>query len=186
MTPGIHILITILTAIDIRTGKIMLLRISLPAIVLLLLSACASGPGFDTKRVDLAVTPRSAITELPATRDRTVMWGGVILDTRNLESQTRLEVLAYPLNRRQMPLRDRDPLGRFILEHQGFLEPASYSEGRMVTVVGTVIRSENGKVGGSDYKYPVIKASKLYLWPRNSEYNNPSNVHFGIGVGIGL
>lgn len=186
MTPGIHTLIIILTAIDISTGKIMLLRLSLLSIVLLLLSACASGPGFDTKRVDLTVTPRSAVAELPATRGRPVLWGGVILNTRNLESQTRLELLAYPLNRSQMPLRDRNPLGRFILEHQGFLEPASYAEGRMLTVVGTVIRSEKGKVGGSDYTYPVLKASELYLWPRNSEYNNQSNVHFGIGVGIGL
>lgn len=164
----------------------MLSRLSLLLLVSLLLSACASGPGFDTNRVDLAVTPRSAVAELPAARESPVLWGGVILSTRNLESRTRIEVLAYPLNSNQMPQRDSDPLGRFILERQGFLEPATYAEGRMVTVVGTVLRSESGKVGGSDYVYPVIAARNLYLWSRDSEYNNRSNVHFGIGVGFGL
>ena len=152
----------------------------------LLLSACASGPNFDTRRVDTAVTPRSAVTELPATRGRPVLWGGVILNTSNLEDLTRLEVLAYPLNSRQMPKREQDPLGRFILEHRGFLEPASYAEGRMVTVVGTMTRSESGTVGGSAYVYPVIEATDIYLWSRESGYSSPSNVHFGIGVGIGL
>ncbi len=164
-----------------------LARLSLlSSLVMLLLSACASGPSFDTRQVDLAVTPRSAVAELSAARGQTVLWGGVIINTSNLESLTRIEVLAYPLNSKQIPQRDSDPLGRFILEHQGFLEPASYAEGRMVTVVGTVVRSESGKVGGSDYVYPVIEASELYLWSRDSEYNNRSNVRFGIGVGIGL
>ena len=163
-----------------------LARLSLVSLVLLLLNACASGPGFDTRKVNLAVTPHSAVAELPATRGRPVLWGGVIINTRNLESYTRLEVLAYPLSRNQMPQRDRDPLGRFILERQGFLEPTSYAKGRMVTIVGTVKGSEKGKVGGADYVYPVIEASELYLWPRDSEYSNQSNVHFGIGVGIGF
>ncbi len=161
-------------------------HLSLVSLVLLLLSACASGPGFDTQRVKLEATPRSAVAELPAARGQLVLWGGTILSTSNLESHTRLEVLAFPLNRRQMPQRNSDPLGRFILERKGFLEPTSYTEGRMVTVVGTVARSENGKVGSSDYLYPVIEASELYLWSRDSEKSNLSNVHFGIGVGIGL
>jgi outer membrane lipoprotein len=152
----------------------------------LLLSACASGPAFDTSRVDLSVTPRSAVAGLPATTGRPVLWGGVILGTTNLEKRTRVEVLAYPLDTDQMPLRDRDPLGRFILERQGFLDPAAYAEGRVLTVVGKLLRTQTGKVGDSDYMYPVIEASELYLWPRGSEYDNRSNVRFGIGVGVGF
>ena len=162
------------------------LRLPLLSLVLLLLNACASGPGFDTAKVDLAVTPRSAVAEIPATSDQTILWGGVILNTRNQESLTRLEILAYPLNRKQMPLRNRDPLGRFILENKNFLEPTSYAEGRMVTVVGKVARSEAGKVGGTDYVYPVIDVSELHLWSLDSEQSGLSNIHFGIGVGIGL
>jgi len=152
----------------------------------LLLSACASGPAFDTSRVDLSVTPRSAVAGLPATTGRSVLWGGVILGTTNLENRTRVAVLAYPLDTDQMPVRDRDPLGRFILERQGFLDPAAYAEGRVLTVVGKLLRTQTGKVGDSGYMYPVIEAGELYLWPRGSEYGSRSNVRFGIGVGVGF
>ena len=150
------------------------------------LAGCATGPAFDTSRIDKSVTPRSAVAELAATTGKSVLWGGVILSTDNLEHSTRIEVLAYPLDSDQMPQRDRDPMGRFILEHKGFLEPASYAEGRMLTTVGTVSGTQVGKVGDSDYTYPVIDTSELYLWPKDSEYGSGSNVHFGIGVGIGL
>ncbi len=154
---------------------------------LLLLSACASTPEFDTSRVDPTLTPRAAVTELPANRGKTVLWGGVILHTANLAKLTRLEVLAYPLDGDRRPRRDRDPLGRFLIERQGFLEPATYAEGRLLTVVGTLSGSEDGKVGGSAYVYPVIEAGQLHLWPKDSDYDRGrSNVHFGIGVGIGL
>lgn len=153
---------------------------------LLVLGACASGPSFDTSGVDKSITPRSAVAELPANTGKSVLWGGVILSTANLENATRVELLAYPLDSSQMPLRSRDPLGRFIAERHGFLEPASYAEGRMVTVTGTLVRTEAGKVGDTDYTYPVVEANELYLWSKDSEYNNNSNVHFGIGVGIGF
>lgn len=154
--------------------------------VVLLLAACASGPGYDTRQVSLATTPRSAVDELEAVRGQKVLWGGVILNTSNMASVTRLEILAYPLDGQQSPQRDREPLGRFLLEHQGFLEPATYAEGRLITTVGTVVSSARGQVGELDYIYPVIEASALHLWPRDSDYTTPSNVHFGIGIGIGL
>ena len=154
--------------------------------VLLFLTACASGPGFDTQRVDLTVTPRSAVAELTTVQGQQVLWGGVILNLRNLENLTRIEVLAYPLNGRQLPKTGRDPVGRFILETADFLEPTTYTKGRLVTVTGTVVRSEKGKVGNADYVYPVVEAGDLYLWPRDSEDSNWSNIHFGIGVGISL
>ena len=163
-----------------------MIRRSLFFPVLILLYACASGPEYDTRQVNLAISPRSAVAELEMIRGQSVLWGGVILNTINKESLTRLEVLAYPLNSSQSPQQDREPLGRFLLEHQGFLDPATYAEGRLVTTVGTVFSSDRGEVGGMEYTYPVIKASDIYLWPRDSEYTNRSRVHFGIGVGVGL
>jgi outer membrane lipoprotein len=156
------------------------------SIVMFLLGACASGPGYDERQVNLAVTPRSAVAELEMVRDQNVLWGGVILNTVNTKSMTRLEVLAYPLDSSQMPLRDRDPLGRFLLQKQGFLEPATYAEGRLITTTGTVVGTDDGQVGGMEYIYPVIEAGDIYLWPRHSEETNRSRVHFGVGVGIGL
>jgi outer membrane lipoprotein len=165
------------------TTRRLLRRLPLMA---LLLAACAGRPAFDTSRVDLAATPRSAVAELPATVGTPVLWGGVILNTVNREASTRLEMLAYPLDGNQKPMRDSDPLGRFILERRGFLEPASYAEGRMLTAVGTVVGSESGRVGDSDYLYPVVEAGDLYLWPTERAYDRGSSVHFGVGVGIGF
>ncbi|MDT8388717.1 MAG: Slp family lipoprotein [Thiogranum sp.] len=158
----------------------------LPALLLLLLAGCASGPTFDTTGVDRSVTPRAAVAEFDAQRGKSVIWGGVILDIHNLADSTRLEVLGYPLDSSNRPQRDADPLGRFVIERSGFLEPASYSQGRLVTVVGKLAETESGKVGGSDYTYPVIEAARLHLWEKTSGRSGGSNVHFGIGVGIGL
>ncbi len=163
-----------------------MVRLLLSSIVLCLLGACASGPGYDERQVNLAVTPRSAVAELDMIRGQAVLWGGVILNTINMKSMTRLEVLAYPLNRSQMPQRDHDPLGRFLLEKQGFLEPATYAKGRLITTTATVVGTDRGEVGGMEYIYPVIEAGDIYLWPRDSEDTNRSRVHFGIGVGFGL
>jgi outer membrane lipoprotein len=163
-----------------------MVRLLLSSIVLFLLGACASGPGYDERQVNLAVTPRSAVAELDMVRGQAVLWGGVILNTINMQSMTRLEVLAYPLNSSQMPQRNRDPLGRFLLKKQGFLEPASYAEGRLITATGTIVGTDRGDVGGIEYIYPVIEAGDIYLWPRDSEDTSGNRVHFGIGVGIGL
>jgi len=154
-------------------------------IPLLLLSACASGPTFQTAGVDRALTPRGVAAEPQTAMGQTVLWGGVILTTTNLQDRTQIEVLAYPLDNDEWPLRDNEPLGRFILEQAGYLEPASYAEGRLISVTGTVTGTRAGRVGDTAYAYPVIKAGQVYLWPRDSARDR-TRVIFGVGVGVGL
>jgi len=154
-------------------------------LVLPLLTACAGGPTFDTSRVDRSLTPRGVAAEQQWNTGKSVLWGGVILSISNLKDRTQLEVLAYPLDAENVPQRDSEPLGRFIIERTGYLEPATYAEGRLLSVVGTLARGQAGRVGESDYSYPVITGEQLYLWPRNSVRDRTS-VHFGIGVGIGF
>jgi len=156
----------------------------LPALLSLFV-ACASGPTFDTGGVDHSLTPRRVATELQESRGKQVLWGGVILAITNLKDSTRIEALAYPLDSNNRPQRDSDALGRFIIERPGYLETATYSEGRLITVRGTVSRTQSGRIGESDYAYPVVSAQQLYLWPRSGGYDGTS-VHFGIGVGIGF
>jgi len=154
-------------------------------VVPLLLSACATGPAFDTAGVYRSLTPNNSVAKLPAAEGRQVLWGGVILRTTNLKDSTDIEVLGYPLDSDQKPQTDRQSLGRFIFQVQGYLEPATYAKDRLVTVVGKLSRSQAGKVGESDYVYPVIAAEQLYLWPEETDYNT-GGVRFGIGVGIGM
>jgi outer membrane lipoprotein len=149
----------------------------------LLLSACASGPAFDTAGVDPSVTPRRVANSPQTAVGKRVQWGGTILGVSNQPERTQIEVLAYPLGGNKKPRRDNEPLGRFILERSGYLEPATYAQGRLISVVGTVSGTRVGRIGEASYDHPVVDAAQLYLWPEDSGYG--SGVHFGVGVGTG-
>lgn len=148
-----------------------------------LLLSCASTPGFDTTQVDRALTPKSVSAEAELHLGKTVLWGGTILDTRNLEVSTQIEVLAYPLNTSQRPLTDNAPLGRFIIQHPGYLEATTYAQGRTISVLGKVDSIKSGHVGESKYTYPVISSEQIHLWSLDSGRNRTS-FHFGVGIGL--
>lgn len=152
--------------------------------ILLLLSACAGSPNYDIYGADRALTPQAIAARPQMATGKQVLWGGVIIKTVNLKDRTQIEVLAYPLGFDERPKIDAVPLGRFILEKDGFLEPANYASQRQITVVGAVAGTLSGQVGESDYNYPLINARQLTLWP---EYRRDtgSNIYFGIGAGSG-
>jgi outer membrane lipoprotein len=152
--------------------------------VTLLLSACAGTPAFDASGVDRSLTPRDVATTPQRATGKRVQWGGMILSTTNREDSTQVEVLAYPLDTDARPQSDANPLGRFLLERAGYLEPATYAEGRRITAVGTVTGTRTAKVGDSDYAYPVINARQLYLWPPGRERDGVSvGGYIGFGTG---
>ncbi|MCG6938057.1 MAG: Slp family lipoprotein [Gammaproteobacteria bacterium] len=148
-----------------------------------LLASCATTPEFDTTQVDQSLTPRGVVAEPDESIGKTALWGGTILETRNLRDSTEIEVLAYPLNTFHRPLLDSEPLGRFIIHRTGYLEPTNYAQGRSITVLGKISGSESGKVGESTYTYAVINSEQLYLWSQNSERTRTS-LHFGVGIGL--
>jgi outer membrane lipoprotein len=158
------------------------LLVLLPA---LLLGACAtSGPTFNTAGVVPALTPSTVVANpMPAT-GQSVQWGGTIISITNLQDHTQIEVLAYPLDSRARPESDSTPLGRFILEQKGFLDPATYKQGRQISTVGTVTGTRISKVGDASYDHPVVDARQIYLWPENQGPQG-SGVTFGVGVGSG-
>ena len=152
-------------------------------IFLLMLAGCASTPTFDASQVEQSLTPQAVNAKPLESQGKSVLWGGTILDTRNLEDSTQIELLAYPLNSSQRPIQASKPLGRFIIRQPGYLEPTTYAQGRLLTVLGRVGDSQLGKIGEASYSYPVIFADKLQLWSPESESGN-STFHFGIGIGL--
>lgn len=146
----------------------------------LLLSACAGGAKFSTEDVDTTLTPKQAVSEAGAQQGKRVLWGGMIINSSNLESETRIEVLAYPLDSDHYPRTDSAPYGRFLLFRDGYLETVDYAPGRLISVVGRFDGILNGKVGESEYTYPVIRAEQLHLWSQGGRRS--PNLHFGIGV----
>jgi len=96
---------------------------------------------------------------------RTVILGGYILETRNLESETILKVLQVPLRAGEEPdLRDRSQ-GRFIVYYKGFLDPEVYGKDRAITLAGRVIGSVVEKIGDERFQYLKIENREIYLWP---------------------
>ena len=162
----------------------MLRTLNLSVLLLLLLSGCARSPTYERYGADGTLTPKSVAASPQMAAGKQVLWGGVIMQTVNLKDRTQIEVLAYPLDSDSRPQRDREPLGRFILERAGYLEPASYAEGRLITGVGRVTGTRAGQIGAKIYDYPVVSARQLYLWPVDRGRRG-SSVHFGIGAGSG-
>jgi outer membrane lipoprotein len=146
-----------------------------------LLSACATAPKFDTTGVDFSITPPRAVTENTTLQGTPLLWGGIIIASSNLKQVTQFEILAYPLDGNLRPDTGKQPLGRFLAQQQGYLETADYTAGRLMTVSGTLQGTRIGRIGESEYTYPVLQVKQHYLWSRASEEPDTS-VHFGIGV----
>lgn len=150
----------------------------------ILLGACAGSPSYDRYGADGTLTPQGVAMRPQMAAGKQVLWGGVILKTVNLEDRTQVEVLAFPLAGDTRPKIEGVPLGRFIFEQAGYLEPASYASQRQITVVGTVAGTLPGKVGDTPYNFPLVTASRHTLWPQPRGYDR-SHIHFGVGVGSG-
>ena len=98
---------------------------------------------------------------------KVVLWGGVLVDISNLQSnETDVTVRQTELDFEKRP-KDLDrSAGRFVVRYPGFLDPAIYQAGRLITVAGEVAGRIVQRLGQADYAYPLIRAKELYLWPK--------------------
>ena len=153
--------------------------------LVVLLVGCANQPLQTDEFTVSTLTPRAAVADDldPQSAAMTVLWGGVILSSINLADSTRLEILAYPLDRLQRPLQARDAQGRFVVDIAGYVETADYAEGRLVTILGTLTDRLEGTIGEARYRWPLIQADQWHLWRPGDEYQQP-RFTFGIGVNL--
>jgi len=93
-------------------------------------------------------------------------WGGVIAKIENQPERTMVEVVHFKLNRSKRPVISDETQGRFRFYYQGMLDPIIYEKGKSITVVGTIEKSEEGKIGEQKYLYPVLKAEGVHLWKK--------------------
>ncbi len=149
-------------------------------LAILLLTACASAPEFDTQNTRAMPTPAEAIEKAESLKGEQVVWGGAIIASSNLKNETRLEILAYPLDSDHYPQTDKPAYGRFLLLHQGYLETMDYAPGRLITASGTLEGIRKGKLDESEYTYPLVRDEKIHLWSKNGK--SETRFHFGIGV----
>jgi outer membrane lipoprotein len=147
-----------------------------------LMLGCATS--FDIGGAAINITPLQATRDTAAVHGKLVAWGGVVVETKNLAERTRIEVLGYPLDRRNRPDVDAMPTGRFLVDYPGFLDPVNFASGRLVTAVGQIAGTLPGTVGDAHYLYPVIETSRVFLWPTPQQEASQPQFHFGVGIGI--
>ena len=158
-----------------------------PRVLSLLLALALAGCAAGLQTRSAADTSPAAVAADPARfQGQRAEWGGQIVAVHNLRNRTELEVLAYPLSSGGRPASAGTPLGRFIAVRSGFLEPADFAPGRLVTVSGVIGPPREGSVGEARYLYATLSAENLRVWDSSYPYQ-PSGVYpFGtIGVGVG-
>jgi len=93
-----------------------------------------------------------------------VRWGGTITKVENKATQTWVEVIGRELRKDGQPKMSGPTGGRFIASFQGFADPAVYSVGNLLTVVGTVEGKATRPIGEYSYDFPVVAVTGSYLW----------------------
>jgi outer membrane lipoprotein len=139
----------------------------IPCWIVLLFFACTPviSPQL-RQQVDRDVDFRALAADPVAHKGKVVMLGGTIVQTVPKVGETEIEVLQKELLAGGEPrLTDRSE-GRFLIVADRFLDPAIYKPDRDLTVAGRVVGSAVQRVGEVDYRYPMIAADELYLWPR--------------------
>lgn len=132
-------------------------------------AGCASYPISRQWRTQAQSLPLADVQRDPAAHQgRIVIWGGSILKIVNNPGDTELTILQAPLNREDQPGSVDESSGRFIIRTVNYLDPEVYQRDRKVTVAGAIdgIRAE--ALGNTTYRYPVLEARQIYLWPPDS------------------
>ena len=147
-----------------------IIRVFICLLFLLLLSGCASVIPREMKQelslnisiIEVKLTPESY-------KGTKVLWGGYIANTINKVDKTIIQIVHAPLGSLDRPGNIDHSKGRFIIEYEGFLDSAIYSEGREITLAGEIIGSRKGLIGEMDYTFPLLKSIKIHLWEVQKE-----------------
>lgn len=98
-----------------------------------------------------------------------VRWGGTIARVINESDFTYFEIVERKLSKSGRPLNTDASGGRFLAKIKGFLDPAIYAEGRLITVVGNIIGQETRPIGQFSYPFVVLEAENFYLWEKQPD-----------------
>ncbi|MBI3811158.1 MAG: Slp family lipoprotein [Nitrospirae bacterium] len=158
-----------------------LCQLAWPVLVFLLTTGCIS-PAISRdvrNRVDPAATFKAVFHDPDSQKGKIVLWGGEIIRTRNTKEATWIELLQHPLDGNDRPIHGAVSEGRFLIRHEGFLDPAVYGSRRELTVAGEVQGRQTRTLDEADYAYPVVADQEMVLWGPRQE----PTFHLGLGFG---
>ena len=153
-------------------------------LVVLISSLAACTPVISKDSLNI-VDRRVSFTELRKEPERYVgknlLLGGGIVGVRNMADGSELELVQFAADESGEITDTAASGGRFIAWSSGFLDPALYRPGLLVTLVGEVRGKKTMPLGNVDYTYPVLAVREMHLW--KPEEMTPTLFHFGVGVG---
>jgi outer membrane lipoprotein len=156
------------------------------AALIVALAGCARiFPSEVMDRVDKNVRFSDLLKQPEAYKGKTVLLAGSIIGMKaEKDGSTYLEVLQRPAERSGRPMGRDKSEGRFIAVSKQFLDPAVYSRGREVTIVGRVIGDSVKPLGEYVYRYPLLDIEAVHVWDRPYGYGPRAHISVGIGIGI--
>ena len=150
------------------------------------LTACAPAPLYKASGPTVAAVPAQVAQTPERFANGQVIWGGRIVQVKNFADYSEIELLAYPLDSSQRPKANDSGNGRFIAVMSGYVEPLDYPIGALMTLSGTLDGSRAGTVGEANYVFPLVRVAQSHVWSAEEMTKGRSNVHFGVGLGVGI
>lgn len=114
---------------------------------------------------DRSISYSDIKNNINAVAGKTIMVGGIIAGTHGNGDVLRLEVAQLELHSNGVPDELSTSAGRFMVVSGELLDPLFYRPGFLVTVIGEVKGQQLHKLNGADYRYPVISAKEIRLFP---------------------
>ena len=135
-------------------------------VFMLLAAGCRPKIAKDLKaKIDTRIQFKQVIQNPELFLGKTVLWGGVIIHTKNTKEGTLIEILQKPTDSQSRPKAVDISEGRFLALYDGYLDSAIYAQGREVTIAGVIEGKKVLQLGEIEYTYPLVSVKDIHLWP---------------------
>lgn len=132
-------------------------------LAVILLAGCSTLSKEARRGADRKLTIDQVQSSPETYKGRKVIWGGLIIQTENLEEFSQIEVLETELTIEDIPT-DGKSRGRFLIRTPRYIDPDIFRKDKRITVVGTIKGTQAGKIGKMNYAYLVIEPLEMKLF----------------------
>lgn len=145
----------------------------------LVLSACVTAPAPIATEPPAVIEISEVQDDVSAYSGQQIRWGGTVVGVVNNAESSDVLIVSRPLSRIHRPRASDQSSGRFIARIPEFVEPETYTEGRELTVTGTIAGTETLPIGQTEYVYPVVTVEGKHLWSKRPTGNGTYPYYHG-------
>ena len=139
-------------------------RVWLVALGALALSGCVTIPDAIKGSSEMPQQDLAAVMDAPRLFiGQEARFGGKVVNVINQQGKTRLEIATVPLDSGARPVLGEPSRGRIYADVNGFLDPVDF-RGQLVTVIGPITGSAEGKVGQTPYTFMTMDVTGYKRW----------------------